>query len=221
MNLAEPLTFTGGEHYWISIQGIGSLQPQSMVVMSIPFVKHCAVQKSKYLGLDDWTDTTDTFGFPSDFHFQLIGEGNPPIPDLEGGGNLEFKDVQPGSIVDGTVTIRNTGDAGSMLEWKVLSVPEDWGENWMLRWQWMGYNADTEGGLVGTTNPEIIFIEVQVPDDMNQEFSGDVVLVNVENPDDTCTINVVCTTPKTKSIDIYFEFINRIIERFPVLQSLL
>jgi hypothetical protein len=150
--------------------------------------------------------------------FQLIGNGDEVVPDLEGGGNLVWEDVSIDSMINGTVTISNVGDSGSMVEWEVQSVPEDWGVNWSIRWFINGIKADFEGGFVGSTESEVLFVEVQAPSKKNQEFSGEIVIANVDNPNDIVTINVACNTPRSK---VFQTPLFDIIEKFPPIYSII
>jgi len=218
VDLAQPILFSAGEKYWISIQGLGKFPPQSTWAAHAPIVNHNFVIQSNYFDWPEWTDYIDDWPIIMDTCFQLTGEGDEPIPDLEGGGSLQFEEVPAGKLVNGTITIRNTGDIGSMLEWKVQSVPEDWGENWNIRWIFNDEVNPDEGGFVGTTNPEEIFIELQTPNGKNTEYTGVIVLENADDTDDTCTINVVCKTPKNKAIPTQ---ILHFVENHPFLFKLL
>jgi len=221
VNLAEPISFNAGEKYWLSIQGLGAFPPQTHWALHIPAIEHNIFIKSNYFDWPEWTDITETIvGTPCDACFQLLGEGTPVEADLEGGGNLNWE-VKAGSTINGTVSIRNDGDVGSMLEWEIQSVPQNWGTNWTVRWSINETTAPFEGGFVGATNPETIFVQVKAPDEKNKEFTGEIVLVNSDNPDDTCIINVVCKTPKSRELNQFHLLIEKLCERFMILRYLL
>ena len=214
VDLVDPITFTGGEKYWISIQGIGDYKPQSYWAGHfLPIVLHEGVFKSSYFGYYDWTDSSEvTGGKALHWCFQLTGEGEPAVPDLECDGDIIWDEVSPGAIVSSTFTVINNGDVGSMLEWEVLSYP-NWGTNWSAKWivDWLTW---TDGGFVGTTTPEEIIVEVKAPDDPETEFTGDIVLVNSDDPDDTCTISVSLTTPVNQQVYNH-PLLQKIFEQFP------
>jgi hypothetical protein len=218
VDLKKPITFSGGEKYWITIQGLGGFPPQSTWGSHAPIVNHNFVIQSNYFEWPDWTDYIVDWQIIYDTCFQLIGEGDEPVPNLDGDGSLQFEDVPTGALVNGTITIRNIGDIGSMLEWEVQSVPEEWGENWKVRWLYDGEINPDEGGFVGTTNLEEIFIEVQTPDEKNSDFTGEIFLVNVDNPGDTITISVVCNTPRGKILQMP---LLRFLENYPALYSII
>ena len=212
VDLADAITFTGGEKYWISIQGVGFFPPDSYWGCHWPVVLHELVWKDPQEGYPEWTNWSEVWGTHPDFCFQLTGDGEPVVPDLDCDGTLCWIDVEPGAIVNGTFMVINNGDVGSMLEWEVLSYP-NWGTNWSAKWivDWLVW---TDCGFVGTTTPEEIFVEVIAPEDPNEEFEGEIVLVNSNNPDDTCTISVSLATPVNQQIDMHPLF-QRILERFP------
>jgi len=215
IDLADPIPFTGNEKYWISIQGLGTSPPQSIwAAHASPIALHQAVFKSEYFGHPDWVDTREAFGSPGDGCFQLTGDGEPVVPDLNCDGDLSWNEVTPGAVVNGTFMVINTGDTGSMLEWEVLSTPA-WGTDWTFI---------TDGGFVETTRSEEIFVEVTAPDEENKEFSGEIVLVNSQNAADTCSIHIILKTPRSRDINTFPAFLNFLENHpnlFPLLQRIL
>ena len=213
VDLAEPIQFTGGEKYWISIQGVGIFPPQTLSAIHIPIVLHEAVWKSPYFGYPNWTDFTDAFGWPSDCCFQLTGDGEPVVPDLQCEGELNWDQIPPGTVVNSTFTVINNGDVGSMLKWEVdnESLP-DWGKNWTFTWKYLEWTWILDGYFVGTSTPEEVFVEVKVPDKRG-EYLGEIVLVNSDDPEDTCVISVTCFVPRTRAT--YNPLLKQLFERFP------
>ncbi|MFE3846210.1 hypothetical protein ACFL1L_05075, partial [Thermoplasmatota archaeon] len=126
------------------------------------------------------------------------------IPDLDCDGTLSWTDITPEETVTGTFTVENIGEIGSLLDWEIESYP-DWG-NWIFT---------PESGidlLAGET--EEIDVKIIAPDEQEETFTGEVVLVNSEYLDDTCVIDVRLATPVNQQVDIYPLF-QRILERFP------
>jgi len=107
-----------------------------------------------------------------------------PVPDLDCEGDLYFTDVEPGETVTGSFTVENIGDPESLLDWELESYP-DWG-TWTFDPYW-GEDLTPEDGLV-TVDVEIIFPEE------NFEPYGCVKIVNSEDPDDFCIIDI-CVSP--------------------------
>jgi hypothetical protein len=221
VELQDPLTFEGGKKYWISILGVGNSPPKSVWGCHLAISLNDLVFKSHYFNINRWTEST-SFGNGNllDFCFQLTGDGEPVRSDLECEYDIIIDDVPPGMLVNVTFNVINNGDVGSFLGWEVLSYP-DWGTNWLSKWMYKDYLIMNDSGYVGSGNSEEIILQVQVPDERNQEFSGEFILVNIDDPEDTCTINIVCRTPRIKSMDQFISLIERLIERFPILELLI
>ena len=121
------------------------------------------------------------------------------IPDIDCSGTLIWTEVVPGEIVDGNVIVENVGEPDSLLDWKMESYP-NWG-TWVF---------DPENGtdlLEGDS--VIIYVEVIAPDVQKETFTGEIIIVNIENPDDFCTIDVSLSTPTSQQFlyNIIFEWI--------------
>ena len=214
VELADPITFTGGEKYWISIQGLSFPNTNTMWGFHQPVVEHVLVHRCPNAGYPDWTDCTELwYGNALDFCFQLAGDGEPVVPDLDCDGDLSWNEVSPGTVVNSTFMVINDGDVGSMLGWEVQEFP-DWGTNWSTKWIHLDWIVQEDGGYVGTTQSEEIFVEVIAPEEENEEFTGEIVLVNVDDPDDTCTIPVTLITPCETAVSMHPLF-QKILERFP------
>jgi len=135
------------------------------------------------------------------------------VPDLDCDGSLSWAEVTPGETVTGTFTVENIGDPTSLLDWEVESYPE-----------WGTWTFDPESGT-GLEEGDTVTIDVEVvaPDEPETEFSGEVVLVNSEDPDDTCIIDVSLATPvnQFQSSQQIPRFLQSIIERYPILRHLI
>ncbi len=120
-------------------------------------------------------------------------EHQPPLmPDLDCDGSFSWTDVEPGGVVTGDFTVSNIGESGSLLDWEIESSPE-WG-SWTFDPQ-DGYNLPT-----GT--PITVNVSVVAPNQQNEEFTGNVTIVNKENSSDFCTIDVSLATPRNKAFNI-------------------
>jgi len=135
-----------------------------------------------------------------------------PEPDLDCDGSLSWTDVTPGDIVTGSFTVSNIGDSGSLLDWEIQSYP-DWG-TWT-------FDPESGTGLLPGT-PVTVDVEVVAPDEEETEFEGEIKIVNTEDPDDYCIIDVSLVTPVSKNAvnsQIFFQFFQKFIERFPLLRT--
>jgi len=151
------------------------------------------VRQDVIWGSECWCDYSDyppmrpgsgIFGEAFDLAFQLTYVVE-TIPDLDCKGDISWEDVVPGDIVTDTFTVSNVGEAGSLLNWEIESYP-DWG-NWT-------FDPDSGTGLPDGDSVTIN-VEVVAPDNESTEFTGEIVLVNSDDPDDTCTIPITLITP--------------------------
>jgi len=132
---------------------------------------------------------------------------------LQGNGVLGWVDVEPGSTVTGSFTIENVGYLGSMIDWEVIVWP-DWGD-------WTFTPASGEG-LTPEDGPLTVQVSVVAPDERNEEFSGHVKIVNIDDSSDSCLIHVSLVTPKDNAISTSFmEFLEQHPHLFPILRRLL
>lgn len=127
---------------------------------------------------------------------------NPNIGDLKATGSLSWPNIKPGITVEGSFIIENIGDEGSLLDWEVLDWP-NWG-TWIF--------TPPSGEDLTTDDAVTIEVSMKVPDEQNQEFSGNVTVVNTDNTDDYETIAVVLSTShnlaNNKMLKMYLNNIN-------------
>jgi len=137
----------------------------------------------------------------------LVGEATEP--DLDCSGDLSWPEVEIGATVTGTITVENIGAAGSELSWEIESYPTDWG-TWT-------FSEESGTGLTPEMGPITIDVTVVAPEETETTFTGKVIFVNTDNPDDTCEVQVSLTTPLSHSLP----FFNFIAERFPIIAKIL
>ncbi|PNX46089.1 MAG: hypothetical protein BV456_12725, partial [Thermoplasmata archaeon M8B2D] len=156
---------------------------------------------SNYLkpkGLEDWSyiwDTTtipdgevllqavsiDSHGHQSGFDYVNVIVKNiipdiPKIPDLTSNGSLNWTEVKAGTMVNGTFNISNVGDNESTLNWEVTEYPLDWGR-WTIN-PTTGESLTPEQGIIN------IKVTVEAPNVSEQNFTGQIKIVNTENSSD-------------------------------------
>jgi hypothetical protein len=140
----------------------------------------------------------------------IVAYGTVAAPDLKLGGSLGWTDVGAGETVTGEFTVSNGGTPGTQLDWEIESWPE-WGD-----WTFTPTGGDD---LTGVTTVQV---SVVAPDEANQEFTGNVKVVNKENSEDFETISVSLVTPRNKAIHPLFQqFLEQHPNIFPVLRHLL
>ena len=135
----------------------------------------------------------------------------PELPDLDCVGSLSWNNVEPGETVNGSFKVQNTGDEGSLLNWKVNTSSITWGT-----WSFdpiSGKNLTPENGQV------TIEVLVIAPNVINSEFQGQLKVENQDNSSDFDLIPVYLKTPRNKAIGNVLFW--RLYEQFPLLQKLL
>ena len=137
--------------------------------------------------------------------------GQPEVPDLDCDGTLSWTEVTPGETVTGAFTVENIGNPLSLLDWEIESYP-DWGT----------FTFDPDGGLDLTPEAGAVTVTVDVvaPEDPEAEFEGEIVLVNSEDPDDTCIIDVALATPVSQQ-SLIFQFFEMLAQRFSIFGMIL
>lgn len=162
---------------------------------------------------DDKTDSDSTTA--------TIGE-DIPVPDLECEGSLSWVDVVQRTTVNGTFIVRNIGDSSSSLNWEVDSYPDDWGE-------WV-FTPSEDSGLTpgdGDISVEVTLIAPKAKSmllffrlDDAEEFTGDITVVNKDNPSDSEVIPVSITVSKGKVFSL-LDIFEYLMYRFPILEKIL
>ncbi len=83
-------------------------------------------------------------------------------PDLQCEESLSWDDITPGATVQGSFTVSNGGDAGSHLDWEVLSYPS-WG-TWTFT---PSFGTDLPAGDSVTVQ-----VKVVIPNEENTQYQG-------------------------------------------------
>jgi len=138
-------------------------------------------------------------------------------PDLHCMGTLIWSDVTAGDTVSSMLEISNVGDNESNLNWQVAEYPS-WG-----KWS---FDPSEGQNLAPEDGPVQVEVEVEAPDEKEKEFTGEVKIINVDDPEDYEIIPVSLSTPKNKGIQSLFTSAFYRISRnypylFPLLQLLL
>jgi len=127
----------------------------------------------------------------------------PAVPDLDCAGTLTWTDVEPNSTVEGSFTVENVGDPYSRLNWEVSEHPS-WGE-----WTFVpstGNNLMPEDGSI------TVQVTVKAPGEENQEFEGEVKIVNKDDSSDYEIIPVSLITPLNQQLSN--THVQKLVQRF-------
>ena len=131
-------------------------------------------------------------------------------------GILSWTNVDPGSTITGSIYVKNIGNPGSLLDWEIDSYPE-WG-TWT-------FDPETGIDLTPEDGPVTITVTVTAPDENNEDFTGEIKIVNSEDSNDYGIIPVSLSTPKTKTLEFNYPTLswlfNRFPKAFPILRQLL
>jgi len=115
-------------------------------------------------------------------------------PDIETEGNLQWSRVKPGATVTGSFIVKNVGDPGSELDWRISEYPS-WGE-WTFAPK-SGVDLKPEDGKL------TVQVTVVAPDE-EANFTGRVKVIET-NGDDYNFVLVSLSTPKVKVIEDEFK----------------
>ena len=200
VDLDPPFTASGGEKHWIAIQAVFAFQPQWGWASTTGIKLAPAVQGFPLIPIPFWTLSDPE----CDVSYYLTG-GDPVIPDLDCDGDLNWVDIEPGANVSGNFVVVNVGDPTSLLNWKIDSWPT-WG-NWTFT-PISGTNLKPADGAF------TVLVDIEVPNEQNQVFTGSITIVNTDDTTDTCTISVSLATPISHQVN-NFPLLQRILELFP------
>jgi hypothetical protein len=134
---------------------------------------------------------------------------NLTVPDLYCNGNINWNDVTPGETVTDSFTVQNIGGPSTLLNWEIESYP-DWGI-------WL-FTPDSGTGLTPEDGLFEIEVSIVAPDNKNTEFTGEITIVNSDDPTDTCNIDVSLATPVNQPVQ--YPLLELFRERFPLLYQL-
>jgi hypothetical protein len=112
---------------------------------------------------------------------------NEPTPNLDCIGSLSWTQVPAGSTQTGSFTVENIGDSTSLLDWEIESYP-NWG-SWT-------FTPSSGTDLTPEIGPITVNVEVIVPNQQEETFSGEIKIINLENASDYELIPVSLSTPK-------------------------
>jgi len=181
--------------------------PSSFTIVSGPVINvptdwtEYTYDLSNYAGSDIYIGihvvSNDHFAFFLD-DFSVTGVAMSE-PNLDCDGELTWTDVEPGETVTGSFTVENIGEPESMLNWEVESYPTDWG-NWT-------FTPSSGSGLTPEDPAVTVDVEVVAPEEQEQTFTGEVKIVNLEDPDDFCIIDVSLATPVSQESDGLFGWV--------------
>ena len=151
----------------------------------------------------------DHFAFFLD-DFEVTGVEIPDA-DLDCSGDIDWTEVEPSATVTEDFTVSNIGEAGSLLNWEIESYPDDWGTNWTFT---------PSSGVVSGGDSVEVEVSVVAPADEEATFTGEIVIVNSDDSEDTCTIDVSLVTPVSQQ-SLILQLLEMLAQRFPIIAQIL
>ena len=107
--------------------------------------------------------------------------------DLECEGSLRWTNVKPESTITGSFSVSNAGKPGSFLDWEVNEYPA---------WGTWSFQPDDGEDLRPEDGEVEVVVTVKVPHGSNEEFTGEIKIINVDDRSDYSIIDVTLITPK-------------------------
>jgi hypothetical protein len=208
VDLDPPFLAIACEKYWIAIQAEFDFPPQWGWANTDQYHLATAVQGFPVLEMPFWTMIDPEV----DMAFYLTGQCGGVGELCCDPGLLRWTDVPAGSTQTGSFYVWNCGEECSDLIWKVDSWPE-----------WGTWKFTPPGGTLAAGDGVTVDVKVVAPPDINTAFSGNVTVINVDNPANNCIMQTDLVTPKAKTY--HNTFLLRLFEifpnAFPVLKQLL
>ncbi len=150
------------------------------------------------------------FGFGGDKFLSFFHTNTFEFSNLDCSGSIKWEEKKPGSNVSGRFIIENIGDPNTNLNWEISNYP-DWG-NWIFT-PINGSNLKPEDGR------KKVEVNVVMPNKKSSSFEGKIKIINKDNENDFCTINVVASTAKQKSLHKIGP--NKILRNYPMISSII
>jgi hypothetical protein len=217
IDLTQPVGLTTGDDFYIYLQLsqggqafdrtseipvlLGGKSGTSVIVESTT-----SPGESYYLHDNTWIDLTH---FNDTANFCIKGLANPwtpTTPDLNTQGNISVINVKPGSTVTDDFIITNIGESLSCLDWQITEYPK-WG-TWTF--------SPSTGNDLKPTGQQNVTVTLTAPLEKNQNFSGQIKIINKNNPNDSAIINVSLTTARSTQFSrtVMSEFLQHLLQLF-------
>jgi len=205
IDLDTPVGLAQGDDFYIYLQLSHGGQPYDRtsevpVLLIIKSYNKVTVEsksepgQSYYKEGDSWKDM---YYYDETANFcikALVNPWTPTTPDLECTDDLTWIDVKAGSTVTNSFTIKNIGQPLSCLDWEITESPE-WGI-WTF--------TPIEGQDLKPTGEYKVDVTLKAPSQRNQQFTGDIKIVNKENQNDYSIVEVSLKTSTIKQSTNHF-----------------
>ena len=212
IDIPDPFEQHAGEYYWLVIQMPYYSIPGVGWKTSLDHYADNAVYGSPTAGWEPLWDPRNP-GEAIDFAFVITGEDEGPdlrvVPP-----SLSWVGVVPEETLTGLCYVENIGDLGSDLDWMVSEWPS-WG---------MWTFAPSSGNDLKPEDGQVpVQITLTAPNEHNQQYSGYIKIINLEDSSDFEIISISLTTPRGKLLPntLFLKFLWNHPHLFPILRHIL
>jgi len=199
IDLSDPVGFKEGDDFYLYLSLSNGGQPfdrtsEVPVLLVVKAIQDAVVVskanpgESYYYKNGKWKDlyyaplgNPEWFGTANFCIKGLTNEWVPTEPDLNAYGDIDISDARAGSTVETTIYVENVGEDLSILSWEIKETP-NWGD-----WTFSKNSGDylkKEGGS------EEITVKIKLPNEKDSGFTGELIVVNKDNPDDSVSLSV-------------------------------
>jgi hypothetical protein len=130
--------------------------------------------------------------------------------DLQCNGFLNWTNITPGSLIEGSFNVINVGTPFSNLNWEISNWPV-WGD-----WSFSPINGND---LYPEDGFQIVHISLKAPNStIPEDYSGKILIVNTDNESDYCSVDTILITPKKieKKTNEFILFIQKLFPFFNI-----
>jgi len=132
--------------------------------------------------------------------------------DLNAHGTLIWNMIKPGATVSKEFYVENIGSPNSELNWEITEWP-DWG-TWT-------FSPKSGNGLKPEDGPFAVHLSIVAPDRQEYKYIGRIKIENTGDSDDHIYLIVTLRTPKNKQSMLLSQFLERLMDRFPIFKWIL
>jgi len=114
------------------------------------------------------------------------------ISELKCEGSISWTKVKPGETVTDSFTVENVGESFSKLDWEITEWPS---------WGVWTFTPDEGDDLTPEAGSITVEVSVVAPDEKDNEFTGNIKIVNKKDSSNDYVIQISLSTTKNKSIN--------------------
>jgi len=141
---------------------------------------------STWYDLYDYSFLDPTWNHTANFCIKALCINNDKKPFLVADPDgIEMQSIPPGDTVTFNIKISNFGDINSILNWNITNWPKWWGSSWTFT---------PHNGSLSHNSTVNVTVKVTLPEKKNKLFPGDIIIADVDDPNDYDDVWVRLTT---------------------------